>query len=58
VEVCLTSNLQTAPVLETVPQHPLRRMIAHSLSLSICTDNRLVSNTTVSRELELVAEHH
>ncbi len=27
------------------------------LSVSICTDNRLMSNTTVSGELQLVAEH-
>ena len=29
----------------------------YGLSVSICTDNRLVSNTTVSREMELVVEH-
>ncbi len=32
-------------------------MIDHGLSVSICTDNRLISNTTVSREMELVCTH-
>jgi adenosine deaminase len=32
-------------------------MIAHNLSATICTDNRLVSHTTVTRELKLAAEH-
>ncbi|MCE9616222.1 MAG: adenosine deaminase family protein [Lentisphaerae bacterium] len=57
LEVCLTSNLQTTPVIEEVRHHPLQRMIEHDLSLSICTDNRLVSDTSVSRELALVAEN-
>jgi adenosine deaminase len=55
VEVCLTSNLQTTPSLQSIADHPLQKMIEHNLSVSICTDNRLVSNTSVSRELELVA---
>ncbi len=57
LEVCLTSNLQTTPAIEAVEHHPLRRMLEHNLSISICTDNRLVSDTTVCRELELVARH-
>ena len=56
VEVCLTSNLQTTPTISSVAEHPLRDMIAHNLSVSLCTDNRLVSGTTVTCELELAAE--
>jgi adenosine deaminase len=55
IEVCPTSNLQTNPAIKSIAQHPLRKMIDWGLSVSICTDNRLVSNTTVSRELELTA---
>jgi adenosine deaminase len=51
IEVCLTSNAQTQPKLRNLGNHPLRKMIDHSLSVSICTDNRLVSNTTVTDEL-------
>lgn len=57
VEVNLTSNLQTLPELTSLSDHPLGEMIAHSLSATICTDNRLVSHTTVTRELELAVEH-
>lgn len=56
VEVCLTSNLQTTPTIKSVADHPIRQMLEHSLSVSICTDNRLVSNTSVSKELRLVTE--
>jgi len=57
LEVCLTSNLQTTPSIPRPEDHPLKRMIEGELSVSICTDNRLVSNTTVTRELERVARH-
>lgn len=54
LEVCVTSNLQTIPAFTSVAEHPVRRMIGHDLSVSLCTDNRLVSRTTVSQELERV----
>jgi adenosine deaminase len=54
MEVCVTSNLQTMPELRRVEDHPVGRMIQDRLSVSFCSDNRLVSDTTVSRELGLV----
>lgn len=57
VEVNLTSNLQTLPDLKGIGDHPLRKMVDHNLSATICTDNRLVSHTTVTRELQLAVEH-
>ncbi|MDE2237206.1 MAG: adenosine deaminase family protein, partial [Elusimicrobia bacterium] len=57
IEVCVTSNLQTIPSLKSIADHPVRRMIDRGLSVSLCTDNRLVSNTTVTRELSLVCKH-
>jgi adenosine deaminase len=56
LEVCITSNLQTLPELRRVESHPLGRMIEERLSVTLCTDNRLVSNTTVSRELRLAVD--
>jgi adenosine deaminase len=56
LEVCITSNLQTLPELRRVEDHPLGRMIDERLSCTLCTDNRLVSNTTVSRELRLAVD--
>ncbi len=53
IEVCLTSNLQTSPGLTHVKDHSVTKMLAHKLSLTFCTDNRLVSHTSVTRELTL-----
>ncbi|MEK7705600.1 MAG: adenosine deaminase family protein [Myxococcota bacterium] len=57
LEVCLTSNLQTTPDMKGVGEHSFRLLRQHRLSTTICTDNRPVSNTTVSRELALAVEH-
>ncbi len=57
IEVCITSNLQTNPEIGSVEAHALRKMLDHRLSVAICTDNRLVSHTTVTRELGLAVRH-
>jgi len=57
IEVCLTSNLQTSPELVDVRDHPLQKMLDHKLSLTFCTDNRLMSHTTVTRELTLALDN-
>jgi adenosine deaminase len=57
LEVCLTSNLQTMPNLyNDVSRHSLPLMLEAGLSTAICTDNTLVSNTTVSKELLLAVQ--
>lgn len=56
LEVCPTSNLQTNPSIVSLEKHPLGKMIEHKLSVAICTDNRLVSHTTVTDELMRVVE--
>ncbi len=53
IEVCLTSNLQTNPEIGDLSRHAFGKMLEHRLSATLCTDNRLVSHTTVTRELEL-----
>lgn len=57
IEVCLTSNLQTNPEIKTIKEHNFKHMLANRMSVSICTDNRLVSDTTVSREYQLAVDH-
>lgn len=57
IEVCLTSNLQTRPDITSIKEHPIKKMIAAGLPVSINTDNRLVSNTTVTKELELLVRN-
>jgi adenosine deaminase len=57
LEVCLTSNLQTKPELKDLKDHPLGKMLDRRLSATLCTDNRLVSNTTVSKEIRLAVDN-
>lgn len=52
IEICLTSNLQTNPALKELADHPVKKMLAAKISTTFCTDNRLVSRTTVCEELE------
>lgn len=56
IEVCLSSNLQTLPVLGQLSKHPFRKMRQARLSATFCTDNRLVTRTSVSREVELAVK--
>jgi adenosine deaminase len=56
IEVCITSNLQTMPNLTEVKDHAFGRMLEEKLSATLCTDNRLVSHTTVSDEIELAVD--
>ncbi len=57
IEVCLSSNMDTDPGLSSIADHPFRKMKELKLSTTICTDNRLVSRTSVTRELQLAVEH-
>jgi adenosine deaminase len=56
IEICLTSNIQTraAPSFE---EHPLRRYYDADLVLSLNTDNRLMSATTVTDEFWRAHRH-
>jgi adenosine deaminase len=56
IEVCITSNLQTNPSIGSVTNHKFREMLDARLSTTLCTDNRLVSHTTVSKELRLAID--
>ena len=57
IEVCLTSNRQTNPGLVDISKHSLKDMLKNNLSVTLCTDNRLVSQTTVSDEIELAIKN-
>ncbi len=56
LEICLTSNIQTkaAPSFEA---HPLKFYFDYGLRVTINTDNRLISNTTMTKELYLAAKY-
>ena len=57
IEVCPTSNLQTLPEFQTLEDHPIQQMVDNGLSVSISTDNRLISHTSVTKELMLCHKH-
>lgn len=50
LECCPSSNLQTGAV-RTLAEHPIRLFRARGLRTTVNTDNRLITDTTVSREL-------
>jgi adenosine deaminase len=56
IEVCITSNLQTNPNIRVAGNHAMQEMLNRRLSITLCTDNRLISNTSVTREIMLAAE--
>lgn len=53
IEVCLTSNMQTNPSIGKIENHEFKKMLEAKLSTTICTDNRTVSKTSVTKEILL-----
>lgn len=56
LEICLTSNVQTR-VTPSYDAHPLRRYVERGMVVTLNTDNRLMSGTTLTEEFALAAEH-
>ncbi len=56
LEVCLTSNVQTK-VADSYETHPLREYFDRGLNVTLNTDNRLMSGTTLTDEYVHAAEH-
>jgi len=54
LEVCLSSNVQTHAV-RSMPEHPFGYYFRQGLRVTLNTDSRLVSATTVSQEFTLAA---
>jgi len=55
LEVCLTSNVQTK-VADSYESHPLREYFDRGLNVTLNTDNRLMSGTTLTDEYVHAAE--
>jgi adenosine deaminase len=51
LEICLTSNVQTRAAA-SYEAHPLRAFFDQGLPVTLCTDNRLMSGVTLTREYE------
>ena len=57
LEVCPSSNVQTR-ACESYASHPLPFYFNYGLRVTVNTDNRLVTDTTVSKELLLCHQHY
>ncbi|MBK6734850.1 MAG: adenosine deaminase [bacterium] len=57
VELCLASNVQTKAIPD-LQSHPIRRFMEEGLRVTLNTDNRLVSGTTVTNEFRLAVENY
>ena len=57
LEVCVSSNLQTKAA-SSWEAHPVDFYVDYGLRVTINTDNRLITNTTVSNELWLCHKHY
>lgn len=56
LEICLTSNIQTHAA-KSYETHPLREYFDRGMNLTLNTDNRLMSGTTLSDEYAFAARH-
>jgi len=52
LEVCITSNMHTN-MYHQVSDHPIKNLIDLGFNISLNTDNRLMSNTSVSKEMQI-----
>jgi adenosine deaminase len=57
LEICPSSNVQTRAATDYA-SHPLPFYFSYGLRVTINTDNRLVTDTTVSKELLLCHQHY
>lgn len=53
IEGCPTSNVQTRAI-ETIKDYPLNEWLENDITFCINTDNKTVSNTTLSKEYDLL----
>ena len=57
IEMCPISNLQTKAV--SGPEfYPIREFLDHGVRVTVNTDNRTVSNTTMTKEFQFIQEHY
>jgi adenosine deaminase len=55
-EMCLSSNIQTGAA-SSYDNHPFQLYYRNSFRVLLCTDNRLMSNTTLGKEMGLAVKH-
>lgn len=53
LELCLTSNVQCA-LVDSYQTHPIKKLLEEGVLITINTDNRTISNTSLSQEYEIL----
>lgn len=56
-EMCPTSNLQTHAV-DSMEEYPFLQFLEAGIPVTVNTDNRAVSNTTITKELKLLEKYY
>lgn len=56
LEMCLSSNVHTGAI-EKLSDHPIKYYLDEGLRVTLNTDNRLMSNTSITQEFMLGIEH-
>lgn len=57
IEMCPISNLQTKAI-RNAAEYPVREYVRQGLLVSVNTDNRTVSNTSLTREIRFICENY
>jgi len=57
MEMCLSSNVQTGAA-RSFDEHPFPVYFRNNFRVCLCTDNRLMSNTTLGREMLLAVQYY
>lgn len=57
LEMCLSSNVGTGAA-SSFTTHPFPVFFRNHFRVCLCTDNRLMSNTTLTKEMELAVENY
>ena len=56
MEMCLSSNIQTGAA-KSLEEHPFQLYYRNHFRVLLCTDNRLMSNTTLTKEMSLAVQY-
>jgi adenosine deaminase len=54
LELCPSANVQIIPSILSMPEHPIDRLYHAGVSLSINSDSRMLTPTTLTREYEIL----
>jgi adenosine deaminase len=57
LEMCLTSNIQTGAA-PSFDDHPFHLYYRNNFRVTLCTDNPLMSDTTLTKEMEIAVEYY